>query len=591
MNPSILITPNQYGVGKLLSIIPTDGAGDLDVVRATSATRVDANGLIEIARTNLLLRSEEFNVSPWGTLGTITITPNAINSPNGTLTADLILGADGISSVNQIISGTIGFVYTNSFYIKNNNSTQSRLTIRNAITTLECNINWSGNTLSGITNLTGVTTFQDVGDGWYRIISTYTALEAAQRPRVLPTLTTNQSVYVWGAQLESGSTATEYIPTTTSIRTRFAGITQDGSSASNIPRLDYTNGSCPSILVEPQRTNLLLRSEEFDNAYWIKGNLSTVSVNSTASPDGNNTADKHVSPAITGNAYALVRINESVTINLIYTFSVFLKQSEVRFIQLRTNINGNQFCNFDLQLGIAGTPTTNTTPSIVNYGNGWYRCSITTTASSSSSTGSYGINMCNSILDGFAPIYTGTGNSGYLIWGAQLEVGSNATSYIKTEATAVTRNADVISKTGISDLIGQTEGTLFVDFMLTSLANQGLFSLSNNSTLTGEVSLNIVSEAIILTAGYGPIMVINVSGASLNTRYKVAIRYKNNDMAMTINGVLYKNTVFAFPASVELNTFRHGSSAAGFVQGLNVKLTSVLKTALSDTELIQLTTL
>ena len=201
------------------------------------------------------------------------------------------------------------------------------------------------------------------------------------------------------------------------------------------------NGYKETLLyaVEPNDvgTNLFLRSEEFENIYWTKGNFSTISVNSTTSPTGNNTADKHVSPAITGNAYALVKINESVTINLIYTFSVFVKQSEVRFIQLRTNINGNQFCNFDLQLGIAGTPTINTTPSIVNYGNGWYRCSITTTASSSSSTGNYGINMCNSISDGFAPNYTGTGNSGYFVWGAQLVTGSTITDYISTTDRAI----------------------------------------------------------------------------------------------------------------------------------------------------------
>jgi hypothetical protein len=260
---SLIVTPNSYNEGTLFSVIPSNGNGDFTVTRATKARRTNSSGLIESVannvprldyslgscpnlllepqRTNVALRSEEFDISPWGTLGTVTITPNATTSPSGTLTADLILGADSGSSVNQIISGTIGFVYTNSFYIKNNNSTQSRLAIRNSITAVECNINWSGNTLSGITNLTGVTTFQDVGDGWYRIISTYTALEANQRPRVLPSiLTANQSVYLWGAQLEAGNYSTSYIPTTSASVTRNADVISKTGISSLIGQTEGT---------------------------------------------------------------------------------------------------------------------------------------------------------------------------------------------------------------------------------------------------------------------------------------------------------------------------------------------------------------
>lgn len=243
---SLVILPNAVEEGELLSIIPADGSGDMTAVRATTATLVNServiedvainvprldytNGscpsiLVEPQRTNLLLRSEEFNVSPWGTLGTITITPNSTIAPDGNNTADLILGNNASSFISQIYGGSIGVVYTSSFFIKNNNSTQSQLLIRNASTVVEAALNWTGSVLSSITNTTGITTFQSYNNGWYRIISTYTSVEAAQRPRILPTLSTNQSVFLWGAQLEAGSNATSYIPTVASAVTRNADV-------------------------------------------------------------------------------------------------------------------------------------------------------------------------------------------------------------------------------------------------------------------------------------------------------------------------------------------------------------------------------
>jgi len=221
---SLIYYPSGYKAGKAYSLKPTDGSGDLTFTRASTATRVNSAGLIESVatgvpridytgggcaklilepqRSNLVLRSEELNLSPWGTLGTITITPNNTISPDGTTNADLVLGDNASSSVNQIISGVSGVVYTNSFFIKNNNSTESSVIIRNSITAIDSKLIWSGSVLSSISNLVGISTFQDYGNGWYRIISTYTSLESVQRPRIIPTLLTNQSVYIWGAQLE-----------------------------------------------------------------------------------------------------------------------------------------------------------------------------------------------------------------------------------------------------------------------------------------------------------------------------------------------------------------------------------------------------
>lgn len=241
----------------------------------------------------------------------------------------------------------------------------------------------------------------------------------------------------------------------------------------NYPRTGVASG-CAGLLVEPAATNLLFYSEEFGNAYWTKNNV-TAQDNVSISPAGTLTAD-NVYPSVSGTD---LRIQRSFTVNsgTTYTVSVFVKANGVNWIRFF----GAEFVStaawFNVLSGTIGVVNPGLTAKIENYGNGWHRVSVTQTAASTK-TGQFYINLADG--NGSSTI-TPNGTNGVLLWGAQLEVGSVATSYIPTTTGTVTRNSDVITNNQfvIPNLIGAiltefespTSGTYFVDNLPVTLVS------------------------------------------------------------------------------------------------------------------------
>jgi hypothetical protein len=337
----------------------------------------------------------------------------------------------------------------------------------------------------------------------------------------------------WGFQAEAGSTAKDYLRTETRL---------------NIPRLDYSNGTCPSILVEPQRSNLALYSSSFDNAAWTKENAS-VTANTTTSPDGTQNADSLIENSSSSDH--LLYQGDTASAGS-YTESVFMKKNtrQYGFLQIATDTAVNRYTIVvDLNNGNMTASSTSGVPTGTSYkidsmGNGWYRLSVTATHTAGILYSVFGLS--NSATPTFSalatPTYTGNGTGSIYVWGAQLEAGSYPTSYIPTTSAAVTRNADVISKTGISALIG-TEFTVFFDAYETTGGNSSRYLILKGtggtyanavfleSNASNQIALTVLDNSSATV--FGSISSVLTNGQ----RVKVAVRCKNNDFAFYMNGV------------------------------------------------------
>jgi len=387
---------------------------------------------------------------------------------------------------------------------------------------------------------------------------------------------------------------------TTATRVNSAGLIE--SVAINVPRLDYTLGSCPSILVEPQRTNLFLYSEQLDNVNWLYFDT-TITPNVTTSPDGNTTADK-VIPSAVSSAKIIYQLFTTIALQA-YTATIYFKSAENTQAYIRFGgVTNSPYIIYNLSTQAIVSSSGLTSSSITSMGNGWYKVSATVITSSTvvavtlmmlPSTG-YTLGAQN------LPVFTGNGTSGGFIWGAQFELGSYSTSYIPTTAATVTRNADVISKTGISSLIGQTQGTIFFDGVVNNIQNSHANILNTNKdpstissfTLYKMNATNTLNFDFFL--GNGTFNSINLSSTNAfanATRTKVAVRYKSGDFAMYVNGTLQATSASTYTANGTKSELFLNDITTYFSYQESVSFNSVVlfPNILTNAQLMSLTTL
>jgi hypothetical protein len=471
----------------------------IDFTRTTPGTFVGSNGLIQTTpqSRNLLTFTQEFDNGAWQKGTGVTVTANTGAAPDGTNTADSVAFAAGGAS--QFLRGlaalTVGVVYTYSIYVR---------------------------------LVSGTPTFTfDVGNGtpsgaqtptasWQRFSFTFTFSGANQWVDIEASAA--GTLQLWGAQLEQASTATDY--------TRNVGGLFP-------PRFDYDPVTLAprGILIEEQRTNLTTYSEQFDNSDWSKSRI-TPTANSTVAPDGALAGDTLT--ATTGTSDNVLQTKTLTAV--VHTFSIYLRATATA-----TTVNLGFFAGSFLAssvqvlsgpgaaagsglVGVSGLSTTQ-----------WTRVSVTTTSAVPAGPVS-------------VIIYPGggaTAGAAIVAWGAQLEAGAFATSYIQTLGNpgGVTRAPDQASIVApmFAPWFNAASGTFVAEAFIPPQVDGGsgnyYFSASNGTAVNVITAFDANGTRGEVVTG-GTTEFVSVVGSEPTSVVKMALAYSATSTIFAVNGTL-----------------------------------------------------
>ena len=347
--------------------------------------------------------------------------------------------------------------------------------------------------------------------------------------------------------------------------TRASGATRFNSSGvletvgNDVARLDFNPATLEAqgLLIEEQRTNLALRSEEFNNAVWSKPG-STITANSTTAPDGTVTADLMLETAVTTEHILFYTAAQTFTT---VTQSFYVKPNGRTNVTLRFFFAINDWVTTVFGLTGNGLITQSSAGSasnfsavsgaITNVGNGWYRISMTATQPSRS-TISCILDLCTTptpTLDSAGNFpYPGDVTKGVYVWGAQLEVGAFPTSYIPTTTTALTRSADVASVNTLTPWFNAAAGTLYAEAQVSAGigATPAVMAGLDDTTINNRIQLRRQSPGTIGDGRFvssGGNWTGTATSGTLTGVNKQAVAYASSNQAGAVNGTLMTGIV------------------------------------------------
>jgi hypothetical protein len=517
-----------------VSVKEITNIGDFDFSRASSGTRLNSEGLIEVASvvstTELVTNGDFASSSNWNG-----VNANGVTISNGTLNYSETPNGTNITQSSVV---EIGKKYKVTFTISNYVKGGILVVFGAGGTTQEVSSN-------GTFNLYGVASL-------------------------------NTTLYLQAR----GASGTTLSIDNVSVKEVFEN---------DVPRLDYSDGSCASLLLEGQSTNLITYSEDFSDSSWTNS-LITVTANATTSPDGTLNADKLL------NGVGSSHIGKSLTVTngVDYTLTTFVKKVDNDVFQQQIFNSGYTekvylyftFSTETITITDTVTGTSYISSAFKDMGNGWYKITLTIEA----------FDTTLRIRNRIGSENTGADNASLYIWGAMLEQSSYATSYIKTTSASATRTADVCNNAGTSATFNSTEGVLFAEIaaLANDLTNRGLALSDGTSSNACRIYYSNSSNNIrfFFNVGGNAQVIKSVNLTDITDYNKIAFSYKQDDFKIYINGVKVEEDTSGIVPSA--NTFSKLSFDRGY-GGENFygkcKQLIVFNEALSDSELTTLTTL
>jgi hypothetical protein len=373
------------------------------------------------------------------------------------------------------------------------------------------------------------------------------------------------------------------------------------SYATDEPAFEFNaDGSYKGLLVEPAATNICKQSEDISTT-WLPNANTTPTQSTEETPDGD-TSSKYIKIADNntgGGATGVVQVEQTITVSggTKYTASAFLKKDGLNWARLQASGTGGSpdsgpFQYFDLDNGVLGTGSAGIQAATIEaYPNDWYRCSITWTQGAADTSFVFLIYPSDADNDVVVDL---DGTSSIFVWGAQVETGPIATSYIPTASAAVTRVKDDITQTGAQSLIGQTEGTLYleVDWRLASGTEQYLLSVNDGTNSNRMLIYNSsgVLLQIYVEAGGAFIAGGGESSSAYSGIQKFAFAYADGDFELYRNGSSISSTGGSLAALATMTDIDLGQRYDASAQAnMHIRAVALYPTRLGAVELEVLT--